>query len=265
MPKLKISVATADFQLELRKSIHLAMTLGAQGVQFDLRTELDARTFGETARRQLLHSLAERNLEPASAVFPLRSPLADPDRLDERTHAIRQALTFAGQLKIRRLCLRIGRLPGTEEIEATATLRDILGELAGHGDREGVTLCLKPAGDSPESLRSFLESIRTAWIGVDADLGGWILNRQSPTEQLRELNDRVRHVEVRDAVRNLDGLGREVPVGRGEVDWDETAALLGEMDYRGWLNVTRSEGNDRAGDMGRAIQYMQNLFFLSDR
>lgn len=259
MPKLKLSVTTSDFPMDLRGSLHQAMILGAQGVQLDLRNELNVRDYGETARRQLLHYLAERNLEAASAVFPLRSPLADPDHLDERTQAVKQALVFAGQLKIRRLCLRIGRLPVADDVQALAQLRDIFSELANCGDREGVTLCLKPAGDPPGPLREFLESIRTAWVAVDADLGGWILNRQSPTQMLRELNDRIHHVEVRDAVRNVDGLGKEVPVGRGEVDWEEAAALLSEMDYRGWLNVTRSEGNDRTGDIDRATQYLRNL------
>jgi sugar phosphate isomerase/epimerase len=57
----------------------------------------------------------------------------------------------------------------------------------------------------------------------------------------------------------VDGPGREVPVGRGETNWDEFAALLSEMDYHGWLNAERTEGNDRAGDIGRSVQYLRNL------
>ena len=110
MPRLQISVSTVDFQQDIKTALHTAMSMGATGVQLDLRQEVNARDYGETARRQLLHYLQERSLQIGSAAFPLRGSIAEPDRLDERTHAVRTAVTLAGQLKIRRLCLRIGRL-----------------------------------------------------------------------------------------------------------------------------------------------------------
>jgi sugar phosphate isomerase/epimerase len=64
---------------------------------------------------------------------------------------------------------------------------------------------------------------------------------------------------VRDATRIGDGTSTEVPVGRGEVAWQELLAVVHELDYRGWFCVDRTQGEDRAGDAGRAIQYLRSL------
>jgi predicted DNA-binding ArsR family transcriptional regulator len=36
-------------------------------------------------------------------------------------------------------------------------------------------------------------------------------------------------------------------------------ALLGEADYHGWITVDRTVGEDKAGDVTRAIQYLKNV------
>ena len=35
---------------------------------------------------------------------------------------------------------------------------------------------------------------------------------------------------------------------------------LQEMDYRGWLTVDRTQGDDRAGDAGRTVQFLKSVY-----
>jgi sugar phosphate isomerase/epimerase len=76
---------------------------------------------------------------------------------------------------------------------------------------------------------------------------------------LRTLHASVWQVRVRDAVREMDGSGVEVPLGRGEVVWDEFLALVDEIGYRGWLTVDRTAGDDKLHDAARAIQYLRRV------
>ncbi len=39
--------------------------------------------------------------------------------------------------------------------------------------------------------------------------------------------------------------------------WDELLAMLEEGSFRGWLVATRSSGDDKVGDMARAIKYIR--------
>ena len=85
-----------------------------------------------------------------------------------------------------------------------------------------------------------------------------------PARRVQLLREFVAHVSVRDAIVGADDGGSEVPVGRGEVPWDELLFLLQETDYRGWLTVDRTQGSDQAGDAARAVQYMQSILHARD-
>ena len=67
------------------------------------------------------------------------------------------------------------------------------------------------------------------------------------------------HVQLRDGFRGFDGGGQEATVGSGVIDWMELLAVLGEIDYQGWLTAIRNQGDNRANDIERAIKYTRNL------
>lgn len=232
---------------------------GAAGLQFDARNQLRPTDLSETGRRQLLHALSERELSVASLNFPLRKALYDLEQLDPRVAAIRQAMQFAWDLKCRTLTCRIGRIPEDPQSSDGARLREVLADLAAHGNRVGVTFAITPAGDEARSLSTLIAGIGTGPLGVDFDAAERIMSRCNPASSLRDLHTLVTHVTVRDAVRDVDGAGREVPVGRGECDWPELLAVLDEMNFTGWLTVDRTAGDDPGGDIQRAVRYLQNV------
>jgi len=100
-------------------------------------------------------------------------------------------------------------------------------------------------------------------LGVNFDPAGLVAagagaDKNSPAGAYRALFAHVTHVLARDAVRD-SGIGREVPLGRGEVAWDELFALFEESGYSGWLTVDRTQGDDKPGDAARAVQYLKQL------
>ena len=230
-----------------------------EGVAVDSRSQLKPSDLSETGRRQLLHTLGEQNVSVASLTFPLRRPLHDEEQLDARLAAIKQAMQFAWELKSRVLVCRIGRIVEEAESAEGVRQREVLGELARHGNHVGVTLAITPSGDSRESLGRLLSSIDDGPLGIDFDPAERIMSRQDPIASLRDLHGHVSHVTVRDALRDADGLGQETVIGRGEVDWDELLATIDEMNYDGWLTVDRRAGEDRLGDMTRAVSFLRNV------
>ena len=207
----------------------------------------------------MLHTLGEMDLSVASLSFPLRRPLHDVEQLDARLAAIKQAMQFAWDLKARALTCRIGRLVDEPDSPDAIRQREILGELARHGNHVGVTLSITPSGDSPERLKAQLEAQDEGPLGIDFDPAERVISRHDPTASLRELHAFVSHVTVRDALGGADGGGREVAVGRGQVDWDAVLATLDEMNYNGWQTIDRREGDDPLADMTRAVSYLRSV------
>lgn len=258
MQNLRIAVATASFRQPIRAAINTAARCGADGVQFDARYELKPGELGQTGRRQLLYELGERDLQVASLTFPLRRSLIDPEQIDERITAVRKSMELASQLQTRVLTCAVGRIAESDSDEYRQ-LRTVLGDLARYGNHVGTTLSLTPVGDAPQRLVTLLGAIHEGPLGVDFDPAACVLARQEPASVLRELHGCVSHIQVRDALRNVDGVGREAAVGRGEVDWDLILALVDEMNYGGWLTVRRTEGEDPAGDCARAVAFLNNV------
>ena len=259
MIPLRMAVATRSLGEPLRRSVQIAAEMGAAGVQFDLRNEVRPGEMSETGRRQLLHYLDELNLGVASAVFPTRRALYDLEELEIRLAATRQAMEFAYGLKTKVLTLRFGRIPEEADAEDYQILRQVLGELARHANRVGVSLAVTPTRDDPARLLGFLSEIKEGPVGLNYDPAIFVMSGLNPSKALELLQAHLLHVVVRDGIRDMDGSGLEVPVGRGEVEWEEVLALLGEAEYAGWLTVDRTQGDDRPGDIRRAIEYLKNV------
>lgn len=259
MPRFRIAVATAPFRLPLKDAISAAARIGADGVQFDLAREINAREFGDSAIRQLIHYTEERNLRLATASASLDRPLYDLEGMDSRVESLRRTMELAAKLKLRQLAVRTGRIPDDENSAERSRLVEILRDLAQVGNHLGVTLCLTPSDDAPQTVQALCQSIETGLVAVDFDPAGAAMSRRDPVAMLRELHEHVQHVQLRDGRCDVDGVGIEVPLGRGQVKWDELLALLDEMRYSQWCTVRRTQGDDHLGDSQRAIQAIRRL------
>src|SRR6185369_1275412 len=231
---LRLSLATRCLNLPLKAAVRAAAEAGAQAVQFDAREELPPGSLGDTGRRQFLHELGERGLHIASFTFPSRHTFYDEDRLDARVAAVKAAMEFAYQLKSNVLTARVGRIPADATSKDYLTLKDVLSDIARHGNHVGVTLAITPTNDSPQALFDLFAAIKTGPLGLDFDPAGFVMAGHQPDPALRLLHASIVHVLVRDGLRDIDGTGIEVAVGRGEVDWTAVLALLTDTDYRGW-------------------------------
>lgn len=255
----RLSVATRCLQQPLRESFQTAAAMGAQGIVLDVRQEVDAALLTETARRDLLHYLRELGLSVAGAVIPIRQPLNVEHELDHRVVAIKGAMLAAWQLQARVLCFRAGRIPADAASPEYKLLHQVLEDLAAHANHVGVSLALTPTNDSAESLRTFVSAVRTGPLGIDFDPAHFAMNGRNVSESFRELHDLVWHVQLRDGLKDFSGGGEEVPVGEGVVDWLELLALLSEADYRGWLTAVRTQGDDKATDLARALRHISRV------
>ena len=261
MTRPRIAIASRCSGQPVKQAIALMSRLGVEGIQLDVRDELPPSELSETGRRQLLHQLSEAGLRVASAHFPLRRPLHDPRQLDGRVAAIKKGMDFAYQLGARVLTCRLGPIPPDEAADLRRTTVEILDDLARHGNHIGVTPAISLADEPADKVRALAAEVTSGPLGIDFDPASAVIGGQDPLQAARALHDLLAHVRIRDAIRDGEGGGREVPVGRGEVPWDEFIPLLGEADFTGWLTIDRTAGDDRLGDAARAVQYLKQLMW----
>ncbi len=73
----------------------------------------------------------------------------------------------------------------------------------------------------------------------------------------------IRHIHIKDAkYPKMPGTwGEEVEWTKGEVNADAFIAALKEIGYDGCLAVEREAGDDRPGDIARAVMYLHRRGF----
>ena len=260
MAALRVAVATRCFGASLLDSLQLAVDCGATAVQFDVRDEIRAVDFGESACRQFKQRLAEQRLHLASVTFPLRRTLYDPQHLEDRLRAIKTAMQFGWQLGATVLTLRPGRIPEADSKEFS-TYVEILNDLAKLSNHVGVTIALTPTNESPAALETLFDAIKAGPLGLDFDPAAFVTAGHPPHKAFRLLHSQVLHFTARDAIRDVDGGGVEMAVGKGQVEWIELLPLLPEADYRGYVTAVRTQGDDRAGDVARAVRVLNSSDF----
>lgn len=258
MPRHRLAVSTAHFGQTLRQSIRTAGKVGATGVHLNARSEVRPTDFSATGIRQFLHELAEASLSVASLGFLTRRSFYDQEKLEARVSATKIAMEFARQLQTNVLTVRVGSIPEHDTNEYRL-LVDVLNDLARHGNHVGATLCLTPVREQPQRLIELVNAVADGPFGIDFDVGAFAMAGIDPIASFRALHGCSHHVRIRDGLRDIDGGGKEVPLGRGDVLWDELLPVLEESNYKGWLTVERTTGDDRVLDTGLAIQFLRNI------
>ncbi len=251
------AIATRCLEMPLRRTLPVVAGMGADGVQVDVRHELNARGLSATGRRQFVVSLDHHNLRLATTFFPIRSNLADLDRLDQRVSAIRDAMRFSHELGTETMVVNPGVWPVADSPDRSRLL-EVLSELADHGNRVGTTLCLRSSGICPRELRSVLENVKSGPLGIDFDPAGSVVHSGDPLTDFAELHQLVRHVRATDTALAGDNTPVEVPPGQGRVPWLELLVSVAEARFRGWLTLERGFGTTRAADLQAALEYFRS-------
>lgn len=258
MSRFKLAVATRCFGQPIKQAIKTAAQIGARGVQLDVQNEISPSSFGASGERQFRKLLEEFNLSVASLRLPARRTLVDTEFLDERVSQIKSALDFAWRLKAPYLIIH----PGTIQSEDTSTFPmvcEVLNDLARHASHIGTEICIACEKNSSAVIRELVSKVTTGFIGIDFDTAEMVYTRQDQESTIRELYTWIKSYRLRDAVREMDGEGSEVPLGKGMVMWDHFLPLVMETGYQGWLTVDRTQGENKRDDCRSGISYLNSL------
>ena len=260
VPELKIGIAVAALQCPLRRAFHLAGQLGADAVEIEARGPLRPRELSDSGTRQLRKLIADEGLCVAAVSFPTRRGYNVPEDLDARVDATKAAMRLSARLGARIVTNHVGRVPEDRDDPSWNVMVEALTDLAAYGQHIGAQLVARTGSEQGADLARLLDALPADGVGVDFDPGGLILGGFSPSEAIAELGPRILYVHARDCVRDMAaGRGIEVPLGRGSADFPELAGLLEQHQYRGFFTIDRSGGEDPAGEMSQAVQYLRSL------
>jgi len=295
---LQLAVATEDFGQPLRQAIILAAKNKVQGLRLNARTEIRPEEFSETALRQLKHYVEEHQLKVAGLMYSSRHAIYEEQHLDQRLDGIRSAMKLVRQLGTSEVLVRVGRIPDPESAKPEAApsaptnedvdslrnpfsfapaasasvlctdrsdarkfqlLSEILNDLANFGHRHGAVLQLQFASFEKERIVQLLGRITAGGVKIVFDPATCVMSGSQPVRVFRDHYDHVGYIRLRDAQKDVDGGGIEVPFGDGIVDWTELLPTIVEAHCQGWVCVERTGGDQRDQDVLNALRRIGQL------
>jgi len=260
MDTTRISVPAALLSRDLRRAFRAARDLGVRGVELDARHSLEPAQVSQTGLRQIRKWLGDEGVVVSAIAFRTRGGYADPDRLEGRIAATKDALRLAHDLGAGLVLNHVGDIPPESSGTQWQLLVDVLTDLAHFGEQVGATLCAEAGRAAPADLARLIAALPEGGLVCDLVTGALVVHGHDPAAAVAALGHYVASVHATDAVAGaFAGRGRAVLLGTGQVDFPAVFAALEERGYRGWIGIEPVDERNAKEELSEAVVHLAAL------
>jgi sugar phosphate isomerase/epimerase len=272
--------------VSVREGLLKAKHAGADGVQiYAVSGEMDPDALKEYERRELRSYIESLDLEISALCGDLgghgfQDKLANPAKIDKS----KRILDLAVELGTRIVTTHIGIVPEDPSSEIYATMQEACEELASYAKSLDAYFAIETGPERAAHLKAFLDTLSSNGVSVNFDPANMVMvTGDDPVEGLVLLKDYVVHTHVKDGVRYREvdprdvygALGykamdhaeiaqmvtsgayfAEVPLGEGQVRFDDYFAAIHKIGYTGYLTIEREVGTDPEADIRKAVSFI---------
>jgi L-ribulose-5-phosphate 3-epimerase len=175
---------------------------------------------------------------------------------------IQATADLAVQMGLKLVTFHAGFLPHEESDPDFKKLLERITKIADLFAQRGLDLGFETGQEDAGTLKSFLEKLGRANVGVNFDPANMILyDKGNPIEALRTLGPWLKQCHIKDGAKTKKAgeWGEEVPAGTGQVDWKAFFNTLKDLRFGGWCCIEREAGTQRVADIRAARQLVESI------
>ena len=280
---MKIGIIADSLLKPLSEALKEAKALGADGVQIYAKGERwDLLAFSDEELTALRDECQALGLEVAAVCGDLGGHAFQEKNPDSRrvvqTKRIMDIAKFLGCSVV---TCHIGTVPEDPAHERFQIMKEALTGVVKYGESIGVTLAVETGPETAVTLKRFIDAVGSKGLGVNLDPANLkMVLDEDIVSATRILGPHIVHTHAKDGVhyRKCDPfvvynafaeggfaqlvaetgeLFAEVPLGAGQVPWDEYLAELRAIPYDGYLTIEREVGADPAADIATAVAFLK--------
>ena len=278
---MKIGVITDCFKKSHEEGIALASALGLDGVQIYATTgDFSPETLGEE-KKALFKSLLKKNGLVVSALcadmggFGFEIAEDNAERVEKTKRIVDLAVEFGASV----ITTHIGVIPADKNNPRYNVMLSAITECGIYAKSKGVTLAIETGPETARTLLAFIEDTEGG-VGVNLDPANFtMVTGQDAVEAVYLLGKHIVHTHLKDGVMidknqkpedvyhafatgGVDALNacegfKEMPIGEGDVDWDNYLKALSDVGFDGFLTIERECGADPSADIALAADYIR--------
>ena len=277
MYQFPIGVVLDCFPGSLKEGLSLAEKLGLKVVQvYGIEGEISPE-MTVSARAEFKKELADRGLTLSAVCGDLGHGFFDPEHNKENIERSKRILELAKELGTDVVTTHIGVVPKDPSHPRYGIMQDACGQLAEYANQLGSHFAIETGPEPADVLRKFLDTLPSDGVGVNLDPANLhMCFNCDAAEAVRILKPYIVHTHAKDGVYKKfcdseimygilplpadyqeEDYCEEVPLGQGGVNWKEYLSALDGIGYRGFLTIERETGDDPAGDIRMAADFLR--------
>lgn len=261
MGRLKVGVMVESFRVGVREGVRLAREVGADGIQvYTTRGEMAPENLSKSGRQDFLRYVQSHDLVISALCGDYgRGGFVNPEGLEQRVENTRRVFDLARDLGVSYVTTHIGQAPEDQKSKAWNDLVEVIRDVAEYGARLGCCLATETGPESGGRLRDLLKAVNSDGARVNYDPANMVMRGFDPVQGAGDLKGFIVHTHAKDGVRYDDGTRKEVPLGEGQVLWEDYIAALDEAGYDGFYTVEREVGENPAADIRKAVGFLRRF------
>jgi len=279
---MKIGVLLESFKKPFAESVKAAARLGLSGVQIYAKdgAVYDGMSNAEIAEVKRVLNGEGLEISALCGDFGCRM-FYFPDEMRAEIEREKRVLELAKKLGTDIVTTHIGVVPEDFSSREFETMHGVCKELADFADSVGGHFAVETGPEPSERLKRFLDTLDSRGVGVNLDPANLVMViGENPADAVYNLKDYIVHTHAKDgkmikktdprriyipAISYLDPVDysqyfEELPLGKGDVPWNEYIAALMNIGYDGYFTIEREVGDDPAADIAVATTFLLNIF-----
>lgn len=275
-----IGVLLDSFCTDAETAMKQASQLGLKGIQvYATEGEMAPENMTADRKKEFLSMANSYGLKISALCGDLGHGFFNPETNPEAIERSKKILELAKELGTDVVTTHIGVVPQDPAHPRYQIMQEACGKLAEYADSLNAHFAVETGPETPEVLKSFLDSLHSTGVAVNLDPANLIMTvGGSAAEAVYTLRDYIVHTHAKDGVRlkecdpeimygirqpeepfNEDEYCLEVPLGTGEIDWAEYLAALHDIGYKGFLTIEREVGENPAADIKLAADFLRKF------
>ncbi len=278
---MKIGMIAEMLREPLYQSLETAAAMGVTGVQlYAVHGDHNFLEMSDEEIKNLKAHCDKCGLEVTAVCCDLgghgfADAAGNPERIEKTKKIIDKTLILDSKV----LTTHIGVVD--PEADNYQTMIEAMRETGDYAASKGVTLAIETGPEPGVVLKQFLADINSKGVGINLDPANLaMVCLDDPAASTRLLGSAIVHTHAKDGVNlvpvdpkrvynsfaegGFDQLEKEngmmfkeVPLGEGDVDWDDYISALKEIGFDGYLTIEREVGDDPKGDIAKAIEFLK--------
>lgn len=277
MAKFKIGAMLDSFRLPTFEAVKKAAEIGAEGLQMYSTTgENSPENLVGSKRKELLNFVKDNGMVFSAICGDLGMGFIDPEKNPELIEKSKRIMDLAKELESDIVTTHIGVVPEDKNHDRYKIMQEACFELSRYADSIGSHFAIETGPEKSIVLKEFLDSLGSTGVAVNLDPANLIMvTGDDPVKAVYNLKKYIVHTHAKDGVRfgennpeeiyrmvfaeNVVKNYKEMPLGQGSVPFKEYLEALSDIGYEGFLTIEREVGDNPAGDIKTAVDFLNGL------